>query len=59
MFVRVRDVRTRHQFDVPHDDPRIGDVFVKVNSRRYPPVARPRPQKYQLPKRASQKGDLN
>ena len=35
-FVRVKDKSTKHQFDVPETDPRIGKTFTLVNSDRYP-----------------------
>lgn len=56
MFVRVRDKSTRHEFDVPESDPRIGDSFEAVKADRYPPVERPRITKYfKQPVRASKK----
>jgi hypothetical protein len=46
-FIRVKDSRTRHEFDVPEGDWRIGTGdFVPVKSDRYPPVAIPRRPKY-------------
>lgn len=50
MFIRVRDKTTLHEFDVPEDDWRISDGFYEpIKSLRYPPVDRPRPQKYHTP----------
>lgn len=56
MFVRVKDKSTRHQFDVPESDPRIGDGFELIKSDRFPPVVRPRITKYfKEPARATKK----
>ena len=56
MFVRVKDKSTRHEFDVPENDPRIGYEFEAVKEDRYPPVVRPRITKYfKQPVRAKQK----
>lgn len=56
MFVRVKDRDTRHEFDVPEEDPRIGVSLLKVKPSRYPPTDRPRrPKYYILPARANQK----
>lgn len=56
MFVRVKDKSTRHQFDVPESDPRIGDGFELIKSDRFPPVDRPRITKYFTePARATKK----
>ena len=46
-FIRVKDSRTHHEFDVPEDDWRIGTGdFVPVKSDRYPPVDIPRRPKH-------------
>ena len=45
-FVRVKDKDTRHEFDVPETDPRIGEFFELVKADRYPAVVRPRQPKY-------------
>lgn len=56
MFVRVKDQDTKHEFDVPEDDPRIGEFFELVKSDRFPPVDRPRETKYHIqPARANKK----
>lgn len=56
MFVRVKDKSTRHEFDVPETDPRIGDSFELVKGDRFPPVDRPRINKYFTePARATKK----
>lgn len=56
MFVRVRDKATRHEFDVPETDPRIGDGFELVKGDRFPPVDRPRITKhFKQPVRATKK----
>lgn len=47
-FVRVRDLGTRHEFDVYEDDPRIGDGFELVKSDRYPPAFTERRPKHHL-----------
>lgn len=44
VYIRVRDVELKHEFDVPEGHPFIGrGLFVPVKSDRYPPshVARP------------------
>lgn len=48
-FVRVKDKTTKHQFDVPETDPRIGKAFELVNSDRYPRARTPRPPKHHVP----------
>lgn len=48
-FVRVKDKSTKHQFDVPETDPRIGKTFTLVNSDRYPRSRNPRPPKHHVP----------
>lgn len=59
MFVRVKDQDTKHEFDVPEDDPRIGDFFELVKSDRFPPVDRPRQPKYHTqPARAITKKEV-
>lgn len=56
MFVRVKDKSTRHEFDVPETDPRIGDSFELIKGDRFPPVNRPRINKYFTePARATKK----
>ncbi|GAA1337140.1 hypothetical protein JOE65_000689 [Arthrobacter roseus] len=56
MFVRVKDQDTKHEFDVPESDPRIGSAFELVKADRYPPVIRPRQPKYHTePTRATTK----
>lgn len=47
-FVRVKDRDTRHEFDVPEGDKRIGHAFDRVKSDRYPPTSRPRPPKHHV-----------
>lgn len=43
-FIRVRDVETRHEFDVPDSDWRIGaGLFEPVKPKLFPPAPRPRP----------------
>ena len=45
MFVRVRDNTTKHQFDVPEGDPRIGVSLTLLDDKRFPPsrfVRRPK-----------------
>lgn len=54
-FIRVKDKETRHEFDVPEDDPRIGEFFEAVKEDRYPAVDRPREPKYHTPARAPKK----
>ena len=46
MFIRVKDKDTKHEFDVPETDPRIGKSFEPVKADRFPPVVRPRQPKY-------------
>lgn len=48
MFVRVRDTGTRHEFDVPESDPRIGEAYDLLDSERYPPAFTMRPPKYHI-----------
>ena len=59
MFVRVKDKDTRHEFDVPEEDPRIGVHFDRVKEDRFPPVVRPRqPKYYKQPARATTKKEV-
>lgn len=45
-FIRVKDVGTKHEFDVPAGDWRIKKgLLVPVKSDRFPPADRPRPAK--------------
>lgn len=56
MFIRVRDKSTRHEFDVPESDPRVGESLEVIKTDRFPPVERPRITKYfKQPVRASKK----
>lgn len=48
MFVRVRDTGTKHQFDVPEGDKRIGDTLELVRKPHFEPSRYPRPPKYHL-----------
>jgi hypothetical protein len=59
MFVRVKAKDTRHEFDVPETDPRIGSAFELVKADRFPPVVRPRQPKYHKPARATKKEVAN
>lgn len=52
-FVRVKDKSTKHQFDVPVTDPRIGKAFELVDSDRYPRASNPRPAKHHVPRSAA------
>lgn len=46
-FRRVRDLETRHEFDVPETDQRIeAGLLEPVKSKQYPPSARARPAKH-------------
>jgi hypothetical protein len=55
-FVRVKDRETKHEFDVPESDARIGVFFDLVKQDRFPPVVRPRRPKYFIqPARATKK----
>lgn len=48
-FVRVKDLETRHEFDVPEGDWRIeAGLLALVKADRYPPVDRPRRSKPNL-----------
>ena len=49
MYVRVKDKTTKHQFDVPEGDPRIGTAFELLDSARYPRARSPRPPKHHVP----------
>lgn len=45
LFVRVRDNDTKHQFDVPEGDPRIGVSLTALSRKEWPPsryVRRPK-----------------
>lgn len=46
MYVRVRDKRTGHEFDVLSTDKRIGDVFQPVNKAGFPDSPYPRAAKH-------------
>lgn len=48
MYVRVRDKDTKHQFDVPEGDKRIGGALELVKKPHYAPSRYPRPPKYHL-----------
>ena len=48
MYVRVRDKDTKHQFDVPEGDKRIGGALELVKKPHYAPSRSPRPPKYHL-----------
>ena len=58
LFVRVKDKDTRHEFDVPETDSRIGEFFELVKADRYPAVVRPRQPKYYKPTRATTKKEV-
>lgn len=48
-YIRVRDVETKHEFDVPEQHPFITrGLFVPVKSKRYPPSHVERPMKAHL-----------
>ncbi|MCR6706551.1 MAG: hypothetical protein NVV66_18310 [Cellulomonas sp.] len=47
-FIRVKDRDTRHEFDVPEGDKRIGQSLELVKSKRYPPASFQRPPKHYL-----------
>jgi hypothetical protein len=47
-FVRVKDRHTKHEFDVPEGDKRIGVAFDVVKGTRYPPVTRVRAPKHHV-----------
>ena len=51
-FIRVRDTKTRHQFDVPESDWRIAAGHFEVVKSTPDPVERPRPAKYHVPQKA-------
>ncbi|MCD1286485.1 MULTISPECIES: hypothetical protein [unclassified Brevibacterium] len=53
MFVRVKDKSTKHQFDVPEGDPRIGKAFELLESDRYPRARQPRPPKHHVPAKSA------
>jgi len=48
MYVRVRDRATRHEFDVPEGDKRIGVQFDLVKKKQYPPSPVQRRPKHHL-----------
>jgi hypothetical protein len=48
MFVRVRDRDTKHEFDVPEGDKRIGVSMDLIKGDRFPPVLRPRRPKHHI-----------
>ena len=48
-YIRVRDVETRHEFDVPEGHPFIErGLFVPVKGKQYPPSHVARPMKAHL-----------
>lgn len=47
-YVRVRDHDTKHEFDVPEGDRRIGVSLSLLNRKSYPPSSRQRPPKHHL-----------
>ncbi|AEI11816.1 hypothetical protein [Cellulomonas gilvus] len=47
-YVRVKDLETRHEFDVPEGDKRIGVSLELVKSKRYPPSPWQRPAKHHI-----------
>lgn len=48
MWVRVKDRDTRHEYDVPEGDPRIGKTVDMVKAKRYPPSPLVRPAKHHV-----------
>lgn len=46
MYVRVKDKRTGHEFDVLRTDNRIGDALQPVNRASYPDSPYPRAAKH-------------
>jgi hypothetical protein len=49
-FIRVRDLGTKHEFDVPSTDRRIAAGLLRpIKSDRYPPADRPRRAKHHNP----------
>jgi hypothetical protein len=46
VFVRVRDVDTGHQFDVPAGDKRVGGCLKPLNRAAWPPSDHPRRPKH-------------
>lgn len=48
MFVRVKDRDTKHEFDVPEGDKRIGVAFDLVKSSRFPPSRTQRRPKHHV-----------
>lgn len=51
-WVRVKDPSTKHEFDVPEGDPRIGSTLEAVKADLYPPAQYPRPAKHHAPARS-------
>lgn len=47
-FVRVRDNDTKHQFDVPEGDPRIGVCLALLGRKDWPASRYPRPPKHHV-----------
>jgi hypothetical protein len=48
MFVRVRDRDTKHEYDLPENDRRIGVSVDLVKAKRYPPSPVQRRPKHHL-----------
>jgi hypothetical protein len=49
IYVRVRDPQTRHEYDMPSTHPHITrGLVIPLDSRRWPPVAVPRPPKHHV-----------
>lgn len=48
MFVRVRDRDTKHEYDLPENDRRIGVSVDLVKAKRYPPSTVQRRPKHHL-----------
>ncbi|NKG22207.1 hypothetical protein [Paeniglutamicibacter terrestris] len=47
LFIRVRDPKTRHEFDVPETSKRLASGFyVAIKSDKYPPAIKPRKPKH-------------
>lgn len=59
MFVRVRDKETRHEFDLPETDPRIGVSVDLLNKKQFPPARFSRPAKHYAPAKAVEKKEAN
>ena len=47
-YVWVKDRTTKHEFDIPEGDKRIGVQFDLVKQDRYPPSVRQRPPKHHI-----------